>query len=151
MVRKTTSLPVLKQYMHSIKSIYTIVLSTLMLTWCALNVMSSENTRVTGTLSYPPHTALPPDAVVYITLVDVSPRQDASGDIIARQTITNPGQIPILFELEYNPARINSRYVYAIQAHITVKGKLLFINTSPYPVITRGNPNNIDVIVSPAN
>jgi putative lipoprotein len=134
--------------MHSIKSIYTIALSALMLIGYASTAMSSEIARVTGTLTYPRHAALPPDAVVYITLVDVSPRQDASGDIIARQTITNPGQIPIPFELKYNLARINSKYAYAIQAQITVKGKLLFRNTSPYPVITRGNPNNIDVIVN---
>lgn len=122
-----------------------------MLSCYVSTAMSSEIARVTGTLTYPRHTALPPDAVVYITLVDVSPRQDASGDIIARQTITKPGQIPIPFEVKYNPSQINYKYNYAIQAHITVKGKLLFINTLPYPVITRGNPNTIDVIVNPAN
>lgn len=131
--------------------IYTIALSVLMLVWYASNAMSSEIARVTGTLTYLQRTALPPDAVVYITLMDVSPRQDASGDIIARQTITSPSQIPIPFELKYNPARINSKYTYAIQAHISVKGKLLFRNTSPYPAITHGNPNIINVIVNPAN
>ena len=136
--------------MHVIKAIGTIALSILMLTEYDANAMSSEFAKVTGTLTYPRHTELPPDAVVYVSLVNVSPRQDTSAEIVARQIIKNPDQLPIPFKLEYNPEQINSNHLYAIQAHITFKGKVFLSNTSPYPVITQGNPNTVNVIVNPA-
>lgn len=131
-------------------TIRTLLLSTLVLFGCASNTMSSELSKVTGTLTYPQPTVLPPDAVAYISLVDVSPRQDSSADIVARQTIKNPGRAPIPFELTYNPTRISKNHLYVIQAHITAKDGLRLINTSPHPVITRGNPSTADVVVGPA-
>jgi len=132
------------------KAIYTVGLSAFMLMTYAANVTSAEAASLTGTLTYRQHKALPFDAVISIRLVDVSPLQDASGDIIARQNIPNSGQLPMRFELRYNPARINSQHTYAIQAFITAQGKLLFTNTSAYPVLTRGNPSKVDIVVNPA-
>jgi uncharacterized lipoprotein YbaY len=105
---------------------------------------------VTGTVTYLPRIALPPQAVIEVQLVDVS-RADAPAQVISSQTITANGrQVPFAFELPYDPAQIEERYTYAVQARITIDGQLRFISTQRYSVLTRGNPSsNIEVIVQP--
>ncbi|WP_009631226.1 YbaY family lipoprotein [Synechocystis sp. PCC 7509] len=114
------------------------------------NAIAMNLAKVTGTLSYPRFSpALGSEATIYITLVDVSPRQDSSGDIIVRLTIVKPTPSPIYFELKYNPAQIDRQHTYAIQARITERGKVIFTNNSPYPVITGGNPHKVDIVLTP--
>ena len=99
---------------------------------------------VTGTLTYRESAALPPGAVVKIRLEDVS-IADAPSVLIAERVIANPGQIPIPFEIGYDPARIDDRRSYALQATITQGDTLLFINDTVYSVLTWGNPNSADM------
>jgi uncharacterized lipoprotein YbaY/phosphoserine phosphatase len=103
---------------------------------------------VSGTVFYLQRIALPPDASVEVKLVDIS-KQDVPVVTIAEQKITNPGQVPIPFELRYDPAKIDPRMTYAVQARIDQGGKLLFISTQVFPVITRGNPKHLEVKVEP--
>lgn len=104
---------------------------------------------VTGTVTYRPRIALPPNAVVEVQLVDVS-RADAPAITLASQSIITGGrQVPIPFELIYNPDQIDPRMTYAVQARITVDGELQFINTRRFSVISQGNPNQVEVVVDP--
>ena len=108
----------------------------------------SKTATVTGTITYSEEIALPAGGVVVTVKIEDVSRADAPAVTIGQQVIENPGQVPIPFEVEYNPADIDERYVYALRARIEVNGKLWFINTSRYAVITRGNPtNNIEVMV----
>ena len=43
---------------------------------------------------------------------------DAPSTLIARQTITDPGQVSIKFKVEYNRDGIDSRNAYSISADI---------------------------------
>jgi putative lipoprotein len=110
---------------------------------------STASVSVTGTLAYRERIALGPAAVVEVKLADVS-RADAPAIIIGELTIENPGQVPIAFEIEYDPAAIDARFEYAIQARITEAGELRFINTTRYSVITRGNPTHVDLVLQMA-
>ena len=101
---------------------------------------------VTGTITYRERIALTPNAVVEVKLVDVS-RADALAITIGEQIIENPGQVPVTFEIEYNPADIDDRLTYAIQARITENGELAFINDTRYSVITGGSPTHIDMVL----
>lgn len=104
---------------------------------------------VSGTVTYLQRSALPPQAVVEVQLVDVS-RADAPAIVIDSVTFETGGrQVPFPFELTYDPAQIDERFTYAVQARITVDGQLRFISTRSYQVITRGNPNTVEVIVDP--
>lgn len=106
---------------------------------------------VTGTVSYLPRIALPPTAVVEISLVDVS-RADAPATVLASEQIISGGrQVPFPFTLLYDPGQIDQRSSYAVQSRITVDGDLQFVTTSRFSVITSGNPNKIDVQVDPTN
>ena len=108
----------------------------------------SKTATVTGTITYTEEIALPAEGVVVTVKVEHVSRADAPAITIGQQVIENPGQVPIPFEIEYNPADIDERYVYALRARIEVDGKLWFINSSRYAVITRGNPtSDIEVLV----
>ena len=61
----------------------------------------SPNASVSGTVTYRERIALTPGATVEMELRDVS-LADAAAPLIARQTISDPGQVPIEFKVEYN-------------------------------------------------
>ena len=105
------------------------------------------NASVSGTVTYRERIALTPDATLQVQLRDVS-LQDASSRLIAEQVIQNPGQVPIKFKIEYNRDDLDPRNTYAIQARIKESdGRLAFINDTAYDVITRGNPDNVDMLL----
>ena len=112
------------------------------------SMQNEKQATVSGTVYYLQRIVLPPDAKIEVRLVDIS-RQDVPAVTIAEQKISNPGQVPILFELHYDPAKIDSRMTYAVQARIERGGKLLFISTRVFPVISRGNPAHVEVKVDP--
>ncbi|NJN57208.1 MAG: hypothetical protein HC879_06755 [Leptolyngbyaceae cyanobacterium SL_5_9] len=133
--------------MQSKKVIYATALSLLVLAGLTSNSLSLQSNKVSGVLIATPDVALPEGAIAYITLLDVSPRQDVESSIIARQTIPNPNQLPVSFELSYNPDRIHPDHLYAIQAQVTTEGRVVLRNRSAYPVITQGNPSVVEVLV----
>jgi len=79
----------------------TMALTAALLTACGCTQQGEnsqdEVAKVTGTVTYLQRIAPPPDAVVDVTLADVS-LQDAPALTIAEQTLTEPGQVPIPFE-----------------------------------------------------
>lgn len=116
----------------------------------AMTPLPPIQASVTGTVTYRQRIALPDNAIVQVQLLDVS-RQDAAATVLGEQTITPNGkQVPFEFEIPYDPAQIQAGHSYAVQARITVGGQLRFVNTSSYPVITNGNPNQIEVLVNSA-
>ncbi len=114
----------------------------------SISMQNEKQATVSGTVYYLQRIALPPGASVEVKLVDIS-RQDVPAVTIAEQKISNPGQVPIPFELSYDPAKIDHRMTYAVQARIERGVRLLFISTSVFPVITRGNPTHVEVKVDP--
>jgi uncharacterized lipoprotein YbaY/heat shock protein HslJ len=99
---------------------------------------TAENAAtITGTVSYRERMALSNQAELEIMLEDVS-RQDVPANVLARQTISNPGQVPIRFELSFQPEDIDQRMSYSLRARIQDGGKLAFISDTHTPVLTRG-------------
>jgi uncharacterized lipoprotein YbaY len=101
-----------------------------------------------GTVTYLPRIALAPDAVVEVTLQDVS-RADAAATTLASQTIRTQGaQAPIAYSLTYDPAQIEPRNSYAVRATITEGGRLTWTSTRHHGVLTRDEPtDNVEIIV----
>ena len=67
------------------------------------------NAVVSGSVTYRERIALTPGASLVVELRDVS-LADAAAKLIARQTIANPGQVPINFKVEYSSEDIDSRH-----------------------------------------
>jgi len=125
-----------------------LLLGTATLAGCA---NSPAEAAVAGTVTYLQRIALPPDAVVTVRIEDVS-RADAPAEVIGEQVIKTEGaQVPIPFEVPYDPGKIEDNHSYSLRVRIEDSaGKLLFTNDTSVPVITRGNPTqDIEVIVIP--
>lgn len=106
----------------------------------------SAQSYVTGTALYRERIALPADAILEVTLEDVS-RADAKADVISRVTLNDLGQPPFAFKIGYDPARINPRMRYAVRARITQAGRLLFITDQSYPVLTSGGGSTVSMVL----
>ena len=124
------------------RSAAVMLLSVAVLTAC------TESATVTGTVTYRERIALPETGVVVtVQLQDVS-RADAPAIIIGEQVITDLGhQVPIAFDIKYDPSEIDERFTYAVRATITVDGKLMFTTTTHHGVITRGNPTEVKLML----
>jgi putative lipoprotein len=101
---------------------------------------------VSGTVTYRERIALTPDAVLEVVLVDVS-RADAPAEVLGRQVIESPGQVPISFSIEYDPADIQDNHTYAVQARIREGDQPRWVSTESYWVITRDHPTEVDIKV----
>jgi len=111
--------------------------------------VDQETSAVRGTVTYRERSALPPQAVIEVTLEDIS-RADAPATVIARQRIVANGrQVPFAFNLPYDPAAISPAGRYVVRATITVDGVLRYTTTRLYPVITGNNPNVVELVVEP--
>ncbi len=105
--------------------------------------------RLTGTVTYRERVALLPGSVVRVTLQDVS-RADAPAEVLATWTLTTSGEnVPIPFELGYDPAQIDPRHRYTVRAEIRDgAGGLLWTSDTAYPVLTGGAPGDaVDILV----
>ncbi|MBN1145882.1 MAG: YbaY family lipoprotein [Anaerolineales bacterium] len=105
---------------------------------------------VSGSVTYREQFTMPADAVVFVQLVDAT-AADAPVQVIDDQTIANPGQIPVPFNLIYDPQAIDEARTYVVKARIADgAGKLLFETRAEYPVLTQGRPNmGVEVVVEP--
>jgi uncharacterized lipoprotein YbaY len=75
-------------------------------------------------------------------------RQDIAGGVIAEDRIDAGGkQVPISFDLVYDPSRIQERNRYVIRAEIRDGERLLYTTDNSYPVITQGNPRSVEITV----
>ena len=102
---------------------------------------------VRGSVTYRERLALTPGATLIVELRDVS-YADAPAPLIARQTISGPGQAPIEFEVAYSREDIDSRNRYSVSARIVESdGRLAFVNDTAYEVITHGNPDKVDMLL----
>lgn len=106
--------------------------------------------RITGQVAYRERMALPPEAVVLLRLEDVS-RQDAAATFVAGQVLPTEGrQVPIPFALYYETDAIDPRHTYQVRADIVIDGRRRFMTTQAYPVLTRGNPDHLEMTLQSA-
>jgi putative lipoprotein len=103
--------------------------------------VETRSASITGTVMYRERVMLPPDSVLTVRLQDVS-RQDVPAHMLGEQIYTTEGrQVPLPFEVSYNPDNIDERFIYSISARIEDGGGILrFISDTTNPVITRGSP-----------
>lgn len=107
---------------------------------------------VEGTLSYRVRQALPEDARVRVVLEDVS-LQDVPARVLGEQEFTTSGhQVPLAFQVAFDPTEIDSRHSYAVRAEIeSADGRVVFRTTQSFPVITRDSPSfGVEIVLEPA-
>lgn len=107
---------------------------------------AASGAQVTGTLMYRERIALRPGSVAEVWLLDTS-LADAPAVEIAYQRIEDPGNPPIPFALDYDPAEIREGMQYGVRATIKSGDQLLFTSDTHYPVLTRGAGNTAEVML----
>lgn len=111
--------------------------------------IQTQDNVVSGTVTYTSRMALPPNAVLTVTLQNTS-RAGASATTIAEERIPTRGlQVPFNFSFAYDRSKIVERNRYSIRAQITDGERLLFTSDTDNPVITQGNPRSVDITVVP--
>ena len=102
---------------------------------------------LTGTLTYPEPAPLSAEARALVVLVEGAGRPTA-GSIVASNLMTDIGQKPIRFVLEYSNANIDPNTTYTVAATI-VDGDRVWTTSNGTPVITKGNPRaDLDLVLT---
>lgn len=112
-----------------------------------MRAVAAAQDSIVGTVAYRERQMLPPGAVLRLELQDVS-KPGAAATVVAERTVltrSQPG--PLSFSLPYDTLRIDPTNTYAVQARIEADGQLLFANAAAYPVITRGNPKRLQMML----
>lgn len=104
---------------------------------------------LTGEVDFSAVPSLPPDAILEVTLSDVS-RQDAPARVIAADRISPVGTSPATFVLSYEPKDLGKGVDFAVSARIHQGDKLLAISDTRVSVLGRsGNAGPVSVVVTP--
>lgn len=101
---------------------------------------------IQGTATYRERIALHRGAVFEAVLEDVT-RADAPAETIARTRMASPGNPPIAFTIAYDPSKIAPQHRYVVRARILVDDKPMFATDTTAPVITRGSPLNVSLMM----
>jgi putative lipoprotein len=107
-----------------------------------------QGPAVTGSVNIRQRIALPPDAILTVTLSDAS-LADAPSKVIAQRAVRTDGkQAPFNFVLPFNPADIQPNARIILSAAITVNGQLIFITDTIQEVVNR-NGTRADLLLVP--
>jgi putative lipoprotein len=99
-----------------------------------------------GSATYRQRIALQPEAILSVELRDIS-RSDVPSTLLSSVSVKPSGQVPIPFKLLYDDNMIDQRHTYSVSAKISLGERVLFRSTATHMVLTRGNPNRIQVIM----
>jgi len=99
-----------------------------------------------GSVMYREKIALPPEALVEVTLEDVS-KMDVKSTVLASQTLRPEAQVPVDFRLSYDDAMVEERGRYSVRAVIRVGEEVLWRSTQSFPALTNDAPETVDVVV----
>ncbi|NUS22246.1 MAG: hypothetical protein HOQ25_21065 [Mesorhizobium sp.] len=96
-------------------------------------VIKAGEKTIAGEVTYRERIALPPDAVLVVEVADAS-LDDAPAIVIAKRRIAPTGQVPIKFEIGFDPKAIQRGRTYTLQARITVGERLMFITDTRHQI-----------------
>ena len=103
--------------------------------------------HITGSITYREKMTLSPNAVVIVRLDDVT-RPGSAEPIVASTRIDQPGQVPIRFDLPYDPQLIDQRSRYAVRAVITDGGFVAFASLDTVLVLTQAHGAHADLVLT---
>ena len=126
-----------------------LIAAALLLTACQ-HPTPAPKASLAGEVFYLQRIALPPNAILSVSLQDIS-LADAPAKVINEQRGPVKGQVPLPFHLSYDPLKVEPNHRYSINARIEVDGKLLFITTENHAVRLDGSdPKPVKVRVDAA-
>jgi putative lipoprotein len=126
-----------------------LVAAATLLSACSSAPPASKNS-LDGEVFYLQRIALPPNAVLSVSLQDIS-LADAPAVVLDEQSGPVKSQVPLPFHLSYDPTQVKPGHRYAVSARIEVDGQLMFITTEQHPVQLDGkDPQPLKIRVNAA-
>lgn len=101
-------------------------------------------TSITGTVNYRQKIPLSADARLDVSLVDVNQQSV----VIAQKTFAPISAVPASFELPIDVSKIVPKDIYVIKA-VLLDGERRFVPALEYPVLTKGGPVKVDILLNP--
>lgn len=110
----------------------------------ALPEQAAAPGQMNGTLTWLTRDVLPNNASIAVQLVD---RTERPYQRVAESVFRSEGaQTPISFLISYDPDKIDTARTYAIEARISVDGRLAWLSEQPVAVLTKNAPaDNVEV------
>ena len=105
--------------------------------------------NVSGSVFINQRVALPPDAVLTVTLSDASIADTPSRVISQKVARTQGKQSPFTFILPYNPQEIAPNARVLLSAAVTINGQVTFVTDSIKEVINNGQGTRADLQLVP--
>ena len=102
------------------------------------SMQPAAKTSLDGEVFYLQRIALPPTAILSVSLQDVS-LADAPAVVLDEQKGPVKGQVPLPFHLSYDPAQVKPGNRYSVSARIEVNGKLMYTTTEQHVVQLDGS------------
>ena len=131
-----------------------VVVALLLAVWagatagCAPGFLTTSGSGVvTGTIAYRERMALPADAVIEVSLSDVTEPGEGAKAVGGVRVKPEGRQVPIPFELRFNPGTIVDSHIYVLRAAIRSGGRMIFATDDAYPVLTQGKPTTADLML----
>lgn len=112
-----------------------------------LGVSMTRADTLTGLALIRERIALPPGTVFEAVIEDIA-RADAAATPLARTMIADAGQPPIAFSIDYDPAALDPRAVYALRATLRHDGQLLFTTDTITRVLAGGDTGPVEVTLT---
>lgn len=104
---------------------------------------------VKGNVLYLSPAPLDPNATIEVDLLQTSP---GNPDIVLATagTYASGRQVPIPFEIPFDPAQIDPAQTYMVAGRILVNGQAVYVSQSGTPVITNGAPTEgLELLLGP--
>jgi putative lipoprotein len=145
--------PVLASGLLAVTLLAVTLLAVALLAACTRNpqgeALANPAGVVTGKVTYLQRIALPADATLNLRLEDVT-RADAPSVTIAAISIPTAGRsVPLAFELPYEPTKIDPNHLYSVRATLDFGNGTVYRSTQANPVLTRGHPASVEIVVQP--
>jgi putative lipoprotein len=101
---------------------------------------------ILGTVTYLEEVALPIEARLRVMLLDID-APDVPDFILAKHESAILRDVPIQFDLPYDPRVIRADVLYGVSAEILVGDEVWFEMPEPVPVLTKGNPGRVELVL----
>lgn len=104
---------------------------------------AGKQETLTGSLTYLQRIALPDNARVQVTLLDVSLADVPAPRLAEHNFVTEGRQVPLPFSLSYDGEAIDPSHRYAVRGEIRDdEGRLMWTTDRYYGVLTQGQPTD---------
>ncbi len=108
--------------------------------------LAPRNQAIRGTVNYRDRGPLPLDAVMTVELREIY-QAGRPPITVARQTFAPGRQLPIPFQLEYDPTQVDTRRQYVLHANISSGGRQLYTLRQDTPVLGNQAASNLQLLL----